>query len=99
VKAAKKAARERRRAERRAAAGEEEKRPTAFAQETPAEETSSLATEPKPVGTTEASVTDTVNVATDSQTNINLERERKRAAKRAARDKAKAARRAARKKT
>jgi heterodisulfide reductase subunit D len=98
-KAAKKAARERRRAERRAVAEKEENRPTAFAQETLAEETSTLATEAKPVGTTEASVTDTVTVATDSQTDKNLERERKRAAKRAARDKAKAARRAARKKT
>ncbi|MGD8955441.1 MAG: (Fe-S)-binding protein, partial [Desulfobacterales bacterium] len=98
-KAAKKAARERRRAERRAVAGKEENRPTAFAQETLAEETSTLATEAKPVGTTEASVTDTVTVATDSQTDKNLERERKRAAKRAAREKEKAARRAARKKT
>ncbi|MGD1999604.1 MAG: (Fe-S)-binding protein [Desulfobacterales bacterium] len=98
-KAAKKAARERRRAERRAVAGKEENRPTAFAQETLAEETSTLATEAKPVGTTDASVTDTVTVATDSQTDKNLERERKRAAKRAAREKEKAARRAARKKT
>jgi heterodisulfide reductase subunit D len=98
-RAAKKAARERRRAERRAVAGKEENRPTAFAQETLAEETSTLATEAKPVGTTEASVTDTVTVATDSQTDKNLERERKRAAKRAAREKEKAARRAARKKT
>jgi heterodisulfide reductase subunit D len=95
----KKAARERRRAERRTVAGKEENRPTAFAQETLAEETSTLATEAKPVGTTEASITDTVTVATDSQTDKNLERERKRAAKRAAREKEKAARRAARKKT
>ncbi|MEN8758737.1 MAG: (Fe-S)-binding protein, partial [Desulfobacterales bacterium] len=98
-KAAKKAERERRRAERRAAAGKEDKLPTAVAHETLEEETSTLATEASPIGTTEASVTDTVNTATDSPADKNMERERKRAEKRAAREKEKAARRAARDKT
>ena len=98
-KAAKKAERERRRAEGRAAAGKEDKLPTAVAHETLEEETSTLATEASPIGTTEASVTDTVNTATDSPADKNMERERKRAEKRAAREKEKAARRAARDKT
>jgi len=98
-KAAKKAERERRRAEKRAAAGKEDKLPTAFAQETLEEEKSTVATEANPVGTTEASVTDTVKTATDSPADKNMERERKRAEKRAAREKEKAARRAARDKT
>jgi heterodisulfide reductase subunit D len=98
-KAAKKAERERRRAERRAASGKEDKLPTAFAQETLEEETLTLATEANPVDTTEVSVTDTVNPATDSPADKNMERERKRAEKRAAREKEKVARRAARDKT
>jgi hypothetical protein len=98
-KAAKKAERERRRAERRAAAAKEDKPPTAIARETPKEKTSTLATEANPVDTTETSVTDTVNTATDSPTDKNMEREKKRADKRAAREKEKAARRAARDKT
>ena len=61
--------------------------------------TSTLATEANPVGTAEAVVTDTVNTATDSHADKNMERERKRAEKRAAREKEKAARRAARDKT
>jgi hypothetical protein len=98
-KAAKKAERERRRAERRAAAGKEDKLLTAVAQETLEEETPTLATEVNSIGTTEASVTDTVNTSMNSFADKNMEKEKKRAEKRAAREMEKTARRAARDKT